>query len=40
MEPWWYKIGWAGLMILSAWQGIIAWQDLFGKQSGAKSVQT
>jgi hypothetical protein len=26
VEPWWYKIGWAGLIGLSAWEGLIAWR--------------
>jgi hypothetical protein len=40
VAPWWYKIGWAGLMTLSVWQGIIAWQDWLGKQSEVNDVQT
>jgi len=27
VEPWWYKIGWAGLIGLSSWQGMIAWRE-------------
>lgn len=27
VEPWWYKIGWVGLIGLSSWEGIIAWRD-------------
>lgn len=27
VEPWWYKIGWAGLIGLSSWQGLIAWRE-------------
>jgi hypothetical protein len=27
VEPWWYKIGWAGLIALSAWEGMSAWRE-------------
>ncbi|MBI1877581.1 MAG: hypothetical protein HYR94_05015 [Chloroflexi bacterium] len=27
VEPWWYKIGWAGIIGLSAWEGMIAWRE-------------
>lgn len=27
MEPWWYKIGWIGVMALSFWEAITAWKE-------------
>jgi hypothetical protein len=29
VEPWWYKIGWFGLILLSLWEGGTAWRDWF-----------
>ena len=33
VEPWWYKIGWAGLMVVSFWGGLTAWQERFDQSS-------
>lgn len=26
VEPWWYKIGWVGVIALSVWEGVAAWR--------------
>ena len=25
--PWWHKIPWVGITVLSLWQGVVAWRD-------------
>ena len=33
LSQWWgYKIGWLGVIGLSSWQGILAWQQGFGRR--------
>jgi hypothetical protein len=27
VEPWWHKVVWAGVLVLSAWEGMAAWRD-------------
>jgi hypothetical protein len=27
VEPWWYKIGWLGVIAVSLWQGWTAWRS-------------
>jgi DMSO/TMAO reductase YedYZ heme-binding membrane subunit len=31
VTPWWYKIGWIGIIALSAWEGLAAWRDWPGR---------
>jgi hypothetical protein len=37
VEPWWYKIGWVGIMAFSLWEGIAAWRRWPGKTKGELS---
>lgn len=27
VDPWWYKLGWVALLLLTIWEGITAWRS-------------
>jgi hypothetical protein len=31
VEPWWHRIVWVGVLLLSAWEGMAAWRDGSGR---------
>jgi hypothetical protein len=31
VTPWWHKIPWVGIVILSLWQDVVAWRDESGQ---------
>lgn len=31
VEPWWHKVSWLGILVLSTWEGIVAWRARSGQ---------
>ena len=31
VTPWWHRVVWAGVLALSAWEGMAAWRDWSGR---------